>query len=134
MSVENVEKFYAKMGEDQALREKIATAGKPLMNRIKTSEDFEERGMAETFVVLEPFAREAGFPFTRADLEEFRKEKGRRLTDQELDAAAGGGTCACVVGGGGSDQRLVCVFAGGDATSYRVGCFCILGGGGTWEE
>jgi hypothetical protein len=134
MSVENVEKFYAKLGEDQALREKVATAGKPLMNRIKTREDFEERGLAETFALIEPFAWEAGFPFTLADLDMFQKEKGHRLTDQELDAAAGGGTCACVVGGGGGDQRLLCVIVGGDATSYRVGCFCFVGGGGTWEE
>jgi hypothetical protein len=125
MSLENVEKFYAKMGEEKELREKVSKAGERLKDQFKTKEELKEKAPAEIYRVLEPLAREAGCPFTLAEMEAYQKEKGRQLTDTQLDAVAGGASCGCVFGGGGSGDPLACAFYG-----QSTKCICPLVGAG----
>lgn len=102
MSLENVEKFYAKLGEDKGLLERVTKAGEGLQNRLRAKEEMGEKVMAEAYWVLEPFAREIQCPFTQDELQDYVMRAKQRLSEEQLDAIAGG-QCACVVGGGGAN-------------------------------
>jgi hypothetical protein len=118
MSLENVEKFYAKLGEDKALLEKVTKAAEGLKNKFKTKEEQEDKGIAETYLVLEPFARELNCAFTIDELKEYGKQKAKVLSDEQLDAVAGG-VCACAFVGAGTNV---------DGSAASCGC-AVLGGG-----
>ena len=136
MAVEDVRRFYARLAEDKALMEEVAKAGERLKEQFqfKTKEDFEARGLAETYALIEPIAREAGYSFTLADIESFGSSQDRDLSESELEAVSGGGVCVCILAGGGTPPEDIylpcaCVFSGiGGAR-----CACILGGGGAAE-
>ena len=142
MSVEDVRRFYSRLAEDKELREKIAKAGEKLKDSIKTKEDLQDTDMAETFALLEPFAREMGCPFTVEDMRNFEQNPTVELADEDLDAVSGGkGVCVCVIGGGGQTDTkypngtlwpsCICVI-GGTSLSSAGQCTCVLAGGGSY--
>jgi hypothetical protein len=131
MSVENVEKFYGLLAEDKELREKITNAGEELKSRLKTKEDVKDKGLAEGFALLEPFAREAGCPFTLEDLQSYQEGKERSLTDEELDAVAGGdfGGGCFLLGFPADGEQGWCALYGVIDGHRRKGAVCIVVGG-----
>lgn len=109
---ENMKKFLERISQDEALCEKVGSAGK------------EE---------LLAMARELGVELTAGDLE----NKPAELDDDELDAVAGGNqiTCACALGGGGTkdknDKACACVLTGAGFTKKgRDRCVCGFAGYG----
>ncbi len=137
MSVQDVHGFFTRLGEDKALMEKVRKAGEGFKEQLQfmTGEDFEARGTAETYALLEPIAREAGYSFTLAELDSFENSQDWTLSESELEAVSGGGVCVCVLAGGGTrpeDIDLPCGCVVGGLGGTR--CFCFFGGGGTANE
>ena len=97
MAKENVKKFYEKLANDKALREKLAKAQESYTGDLN-----DRQTIVET--VFLPIAKEAGFDFTAEELKaaerELVEEKG--ISEEELENVSGGGGL-CIFIGGGSD-------------------------------
>ena len=132
MSVEDVRRFYARLAEDKALMEELTKAGEALKYRLKTKEDFEERGLAETFALIEPLAREAGCPFTMEDMKTYVEGGVFDLTESEMEAISAGGTSlACFIVGNEVDSVMprfskdVACFIWGESSMHKTACIFI---------
>lgn len=112
MSLENVEKFFARLGEDRTLRESISKAAEGLKDKFKTKEELEDKGLTEAYSVMEPFAKELELPFTLSDLKAYSTHKAKVLSDEQLNDVSGG-LCMCVAAGAGTNA---------DGSAAPAGC------------
>lgn len=133
MSIENVRLFYEKLSQDPGLQDKFKLLAEKFAGRKPEESQFEAIVRQD----LLPLAREAGFEFTPAELEAYRRELGRsgaaELSEDELTAVVGGGACVCVVYGNGTGCRTSCTcYAAGFGFDEKTSnlCICVWGGGG----
>jgi len=135
MSKENVKLFYEALAKDKALQEKAIAIGKKYesqkLDDAKTNFIYQQE--------LVPLAKDAGYDFTLAELQEYaseiKKPGMREVSEEELTAVAGGQACACAVPGFGgiTDTDMACICAGigsGNFDGGKVDCVCVIGGGG----
>ena len=136
VGVENIKKFYALLGEDKKLMENVSKACEGLKNHFVAEEDFEKLELSEIYNLIKPFAENAGYPFTLADLKNYEKIENRKFTDEEL-AVASGGSCLCLVGGAGNDagegKRCACAI-GGSGNEGKFWCAVIGTCGSTGQR
>ena len=127
MSKESVKLFYEALARDKALQEKSVAIGKKYagqkLDEAQTNSIYQQE--------LVPLARDAGYEFTLAELQEYgaaNEKAGMREVSEEELAAVAGGSCVCVIGGSGKTDsgNCGCMFAG----EGGGGCVCVVGGGG----
>ncbi|HWR28277.1 MAG TPA: Nif11 family protein [Negativicutes bacterium] len=130
MSTENVQKFYAAISQDEALKQKFAELSRKYAE--ESLDDVTVRAMIEQETLS--LAAQLGYSFTVDDLKEYGEEMqspngGYELSDDELEAVTGGGNTCDKVGFGwgtwtqkeGNYARdYTCVIAGFGESRYNV--------------
>ena len=128
MSKENVKLFYEALGKDRALQEKSRVIGKKYEGQKLDEAQMQEVCQKE----LVPLAKEAGYGFTLAELQEYAKDTKkpamRELSEDEL-ATVAGGERICDFYGDTFYDECSCIFVGG-GTAEGYDCGCIIQGNG----
>jgi hypothetical protein len=116
MSIENVQKFYEAVNNDETLRQKLTEFS--LKHRGEAMDEANsDKLLQQEFL---PFAQKLGFEFSLADLKAFGEELKNRdhgLSDEELQ----------LVTGGGAEAGLICVIVGANEGLHTLGLCCFLG-------
>lgn len=136
MSVQDVHAFFARLGEDKALMEKVLKTGEELKEKLNTGEENTEDALNSSFALIEPIARDEGLSFTLSDLRA-AVDEGLKLNETELDNLTGAGGYisgdVCILYGaqiGTGDFRCFIGGASVYSDTREIACMCILVGGG----
>jgi len=115
MALENVERFEKLLREDEDLQAQVSAASKAYEGEITDEAAFE--------ALIAPVAAGVGLPFTLEEAREF-VQRGRELSETELEAVAGGGVCYVIGGSTKPEANIEDNHIDGGACAYvGIGMF-----------